>query len=116
MALKEEKVYVTTEKEKGSVRRETSAVSGMRVTIVHKNQNRSRHIFQTILLTRSMCVEEKKYPRAKVILVSFFDNSADTIWRVLARVRFVSIGTPECQLYKTKSVSIPAPQGWWATK
>ena len=30
--------------------------------------------------------------RAKVILVSFFDNRADTIWKVLARERFVNFG------------------------
>ena len=35
MALKEEKVLVTSVKIKGSVRKETNAVSGMRVTIVH---------------------------------------------------------------------------------
>ena len=39
MALKEEKVLVTSGKKKTSVRKETHAVSGMRVTIVHKNQN-----------------------------------------------------------------------------
>ena len=39
MALKEEKVHVTCGKKKASVRRETSAVSGMRVMIVLKNQN-----------------------------------------------------------------------------
>ena len=39
MALKEEKVHVTSGKKKASVRKETSAVSGMRVTIVPKNQN-----------------------------------------------------------------------------
>ena len=39
MALKEEKVFVTSGKKKASVRKETNAVSGMRVTIVRKNQN-----------------------------------------------------------------------------
>ena len=50
MALKEEKVFVTSGKIKASVRKETNAVSGMRVTIVHR-------------ITRSKCVEEEKYPR-----------------------------------------------------
>ena len=36
--LKEEEVFVTSGEKKGSVRRETNAVSGMRVTIV-----RNRH-------------------------------------------------------------------------
>ena len=39
MALKEEKVSVTSGKNKASVREETNAVSSMRVTIMHKNQN-----------------------------------------------------------------------------
>ena len=34
-----EKVFVTSRKKKASVRKETNAVSGMRVTIVRKNQN-----------------------------------------------------------------------------
>ena len=34
-----EKVFVTSGKEKAGVRKETNAVSGMRVTIVPKNQN-----------------------------------------------------------------------------
>ena len=38
MALKEEKVPVTSGKKKASGLKETNAVSGMRVTIVHKNQ------------------------------------------------------------------------------
>ena len=39
MALKEEKEFAISGKQKDSVREETDAVSGMRVTIVHKNQN-----------------------------------------------------------------------------
>ena len=39
MAFKEEKVYVTSRKKKANVRRETSAVSDMRVTIVRKNRH-----------------------------------------------------------------------------
>ena len=39
LALKEEKVSATSGKKKASVRKETNAVSGMRVTIVPKNQN-----------------------------------------------------------------------------
>ena len=40
VALKEEKVHVTSGKKKASVRRETSAVSGMRVMIMHQNRHR----------------------------------------------------------------------------
>ena len=65
-ALKEEKVSVTSGKKKASVRKETDAVSGMRVTIVHKNQN-------------TQVCREKEVSRAKVVLVSLFDNRAHAI-------------------------------------
>ena len=80
MALKEEKVCVTSGKKKATVRRETCAFSGMRVTIVHsKNRTQMpRH-----LLSHQRHEDEarrrKEASRAKVILVSFFDNRADTI-------------------------------------
>ena len=46
----------------------------------------------------------KEVSRAKVILVSFFDNRADTISKVLARVRLVSIGIlPKCQFHENES-------------
>ena len=41
MSLKEEKVLVISGKKKANVRRQTSAVSSMKVTIVH-NKNRTR--------------------------------------------------------------------------
>ena len=59
MALKEEKVLVISGKKKASVRKETSAVSGMRVTIVH-NKKPSPNAS-----TLSEPVEEKKYQGQK---------------------------------------------------
>ena len=64
VALKEENVLVTNGKKKTSVRKETNAVSGMRVTIVPKNPEHTAATFRAILLTKSKCVEEK-YPRQK---------------------------------------------------
>ena len=61
MALKEETVFVTSGKKKASVRKETNAVSGMRVTIVPK----AATPFRAIDVTRSKCVEGKKYPWQK---------------------------------------------------
>ena len=62
MALKEEKVPVTSGKKKASVRKETNAVSDIRVTIVHnKTRPQCRHTLRAILFTRSKCVEEEKY-------------------------------------------------------
>ena len=66
MALKEEKVFVISGKKKANVRRETSSVFDMRVTIVH-NINRTRmplthfpkdpicDIFLKTKLTRASC-------------------------------------------------------------
>ena len=79
VALKEEKVFVTSGKKKASVRKETSAVSGMRVTIVPKNQNTlpphlPSHPSHEVEVCRG-----KEESRAKIILVSFFDNRGDII-------------------------------------
>ena len=41
---------------------------------------------------RSKCVEEMKYPKAKVTMVPFFDNRADIIWKELARDHLVNSG------------------------
>ena len=57
--MKEDKVPVTSGKKKACVRKETNAVSGMRVTIVHKNQNVSRHTFRALGVTRSKRVSIK---------------------------------------------------------
>ena len=92
MALKEEKVHVASGKKKASVRRETSAVSGMRVTIVHQN----RHWKPLHPLSRQWheveARREKEASEAEVRLAEYFDNRAGTIWKVLVRDHFVSIG------------------------
>ena len=76
MALKEEKVLVISGKKKANVRRETSAVSGMRATIVRKNQNpKPPHLLSHLCHEVEVC-RGKDVSRAKVILVSFFDNRA----------------------------------------
>ena len=43
MALKEERVFVSSGEKKASVRRETNVVSGMRVTIVQDRHQKTRH-------------------------------------------------------------------------
>ena len=66
MALKEEKAFVTRGKKKASVRKETNAISGMRVTIVRKKtRTQSRHTFRVLDVTRSKCLDEEKYQRQK---------------------------------------------------
>ena len=66
MALKEEKVLVTSGKKKASVRKVTDAVSGMRVTIVrNKNQNTKQpHLLSPRCHEVEVC-EEETYPRQK---------------------------------------------------
>ena len=91
VALKEEKVPVTSEKKKASVRKETSVVSGMRVTIVPKNWNTlPPHLPSHPSHEVEVC-RRKEVSKAKVIMVPF-SNRANIIWRVLARDRFVDIG------------------------
>ena len=68
------------------------AVSGMRVMIVHHNRHRKplhplSHQWHEVEVRR-----EKEASEAEVRQAKFFDNRADTIWRVLVRDHFASIG------------------------
>ena len=123
VVLKEEKVPVTSGKKKSSVRKETNAVSGMRVTIVPRNQTSlPPHLPSHPGHGVEVC-RRKEVSKAKVTMVPFSDNRADIIWRVLARDRLVNIGIlPSVNFTKQKRVAKPgisvcsASQGWWTTK
>ena len=66
MALKEEEVFVTSGKKKASVRRETSAVSGMRVTIVRNQHRKPNHPLSHNLQKHDVEVcREKEVPEAE---------------------------------------------------
>ena len=88
----EEKVFATSGKKKANVRRETSAVSDTRVTIVNKNRHRKPPHFLSRHQHEAEVCREKEVSEAKVTLVWFFDNHANTSWKVLARDRLVSVG------------------------
>ena len=91
--VKEEKVFVTSGKKKASVRMETNAVSGMRVTIVRKNQNpQPPHLLSRQCHEDEVC-RRKEVSEAKVTMVPFFDNLADIMWEVLARDRLVILAS-----------------------
>ena len=78
-ALKEEKVFVTSGKKKASVRKETNAISGMRVMIVHKNQNTlPPHLLSQPHHEVEVC-RGREVSEAKVTMGPFFDNRADII-------------------------------------
>ena len=79
MALKEEEVFVTSGKKKANVRKETNAVSGMRVTIVYKNLiTMPPHLLSHPCHEVEVC-RRKEVSKAKVTMVPFFDNRADII-------------------------------------
>ena len=65
MALKEEKVFVTSGKKKGNVRRETNAVSGMRVTIVRKKPEPKAATPSEPSMSRGRSVSRKRSIRGK---------------------------------------------------
>ena len=79
MVLKEEKVFVTGGKKKGSVRRETNAVSGMRVTIVRNRHRKPNHPLSNNLQKHEveMC-REKEMPEAEASLRSSIDSRVNT--------------------------------------
>ena len=77
LALKEEKVPVTSGKKEASVRKETNAVSGMRVMIVHKNQTTMPpHLLSQPFHKVEMCREREAF-EANVTMDPFCDNRAD---------------------------------------
>ena len=78
-ALKEEKVFVTSGNKKASVRKETSAVSGMRVTIVPKNQNTLPPRLPSHPSHEVEVCRRNEVSKAKETMVPFFDNRADKI-------------------------------------
>ena len=79
MALKEEKVLVTSGKKKASFRKETIAVSGMRVTIVPKNQTTMPPRFLSHPSHEVESCRRREVSKAKVTMVPFSDNRADII-------------------------------------
>ena len=80
------------ERKRTSARKETNAVSGMRVTTVHKNQTTMPpHHLSHPCHEVEVC-GGKDVSEAKVTVVPFSDNRADVIWRVLTRERLVNIG------------------------
>ena len=79
MALKEEKVFVTSGKTKASVRKETNAVSGMRATIVRKNQNTMPPHLPSHPSHEVEVCRRKEGSEAKLTMVPFFDNRADIL-------------------------------------
>ena len=86
----EEKVSVTSWKKKASVRMETNAVSGMRVTIVRENQNtKPPHLLIQPYHEVEVC-RGKEVSEAKVSMGPSFDTRADYL-RVLVRERLFEI-------------------------
>ena len=92
MALKEDKVNATIGKKKDTVREETSAVSGTRVTIVQRNRHRKPlHPLSHQLHEVDVC-REKEASHAEVRLAEFFTNCADTFCEALVRDHLLRIG------------------------
>ena len=79
MALKEEKVFVTSGKKKSSVRKETVAVSATIPKIVRKNQNTlPPHLPSQPFHEVEVCGRGEAF-EAKNAMVPFSDNRADII-------------------------------------
>ena len=77
MVLKEEKVFVTSGKKKGSVRRETNAVSGMRVMIVRNRHRKPNHPLshnQQKKKNEEEVCREKEMPEAEASLRNSIDR------------------------------------------
>ena len=91
-------------KEKASVRRETSAVSGMRAMIAHQNRRRKRSHALSHQWHEEELRRETETSKVEVWLTDYFDNCSDTIRKILVRAHLVSIGTlPNVNCIKTES-------------
>ena len=104
MALKEEKVFVTSGKKKASVRKETNAVSGMRVATVRKNQNTKPPHLPSLRCHEVEVCRRKRSVRGR--------SQTDRIIRQSCRYFLKGTCTrspceyrhpPECQFYKTET-------------
>ena len=80
------------ERKKPVFERETSAVSGKKVTIVPKNQNTLPPRLPSHPSHEVEVCRRKEVSKAKVTMVPFSDYRADIIWKGLARDRLVNIG------------------------
>ena len=79
MALKKEKVFVTSGKKRASVRKETVAVSATIPKIVRKNQNTlAPRLLSQPYDEVEMC-RAREVSEAKVTMGPFFDNRVDVV-------------------------------------
>ena len=79
MVLKEEKVFVTSGKKTGSVRKETNVVSGMRGTIVQNPHQKPHHPLSLNLQKHEVEVcRDKEIPDAEASLRSSIDRRVNT--------------------------------------
>ena len=79
MVLKEEEVFVTSGKKKGSVRKETTVVSGIRVTIVQSRHQKPHHPLSHNFQKHEVEVcREKEMPEAEASLRSSIDRRVNT--------------------------------------
>ena len=122
--LKEEKVPVTSGKTKARVRKETVALSGMRVTIVPKNQTALPPHLPQPSLSRGRSVSRKRSIRGKsnrgairrqpcrYYLKRYLHAIA--LW-ILASSRVSSLQNRN-GMQSRGWVFVPASQDWWTTK
>ena len=104
LALKEEKVPVTSGKKNASVRKETVAVSATIFNVVRKNQNTLPPRFLSQPHHEVEVSRGREVPEAKVTMGPFFDKRADIIWEVPVRERLVNIGIrPSANSYKNET-------------
>ena len=77
MVLKEDKEFAISGKQKDSVREETNAVSGVRETIVLKNENTKPPHRPSPRCHEVEVCRRIEVSKAKVTVVPFFDSRAD---------------------------------------
>ena len=103
--MKEEKENATSGKKKANVRRKTSVVSGMRVTIVHKKPIPKAATLSEPTVSRGRCVSRKRSIRGKSNHGSILRQPCRHYLKgTCTRTSCEYWHPPKCQFYKKKRV------------
>ena len=98
-------VFVTSGKKKASVRKETNAVSGMRVTIARKNPEHNAATPSEPSMSRGRSVSKKRSIQGKSNDVAILRQPCRFYLKSTCKRSLCEYWhPPECQLYKTETV------------
>ena len=111
MALKDEKVSVTSGKKKASVRRESSALSSMRVTILHKKTTPKAATLFEPSMTRGRSMSKIRSVSPTPLRDSSWNDgdAGNDFWSISRNIIYRRHVEPRVKLYVPGDESFPNP-------